>query len=37
MLIAKVNDKNVENKKGYFKSTTNELEEKGRALINKLG
>jgi len=36
MLIAKVNDKNVENKKGHFKSITNELEEKGSALIDKI-
>ena len=36
MLIAKVNDKNVENKKGHFKSITNELEEKGRTLIDKI-
>ena len=40
VLIAKVNSKNVESKKTHFKSITNELEEKGRALIdriNKLG
>ncbi|HLT33050.1 MAG TPA: hypothetical protein VKZ98_04615 [Aquaticitalea sp.] len=39
-LIAKVNDKKVENKKAHFKSIQNELETKGRALIekvNKLG
>jgi hypothetical protein len=39
-LIAKVNDKSVEDKKAHFKAITNELEEKGRALIeriNKLG
>ncbi len=36
MLIAKVNEKNVENKKSHFKSITNELEEKGNALINKI-
>ena len=35
-LIAKVNTKNVENKKAHFKSITNELEEKGRALIDKI-
>jgi len=35
-LIAKVNDKNVDNKKTHFKSITNELEEKGRALIDKI-
>ena len=40
VLIAKVNSKNAESKKAHFKSITNELEEKGRALIdriNKLG
>jgi hypothetical protein len=39
-LIAKVNDKSVENKKAHFKAIKNELEAKGRALIekvNKLG
>ncbi|MEZ4793363.1 MAG: hypothetical protein R2783_07860 [Gelidibacter sp.] len=39
-LIAKVNDKKVEDKKAHFKSIQNELETKGRALIekvNKLG
>lgn len=39
-LIVKVNDRSVENKKAHFKSITNELEEKGNALIeriNKLG
>ena len=39
-LIAKVNAKNVENKKVHFKSIQQELEDKGRALIeriNKLG
>ncbi|SDS00131.1 hypothetical protein SAMN04515667_1180 [Formosa sp. Hel1_31_208] len=35
-LIAKVNDKSVENKKAHFKMINNELEEKGRALIDKL-
>ncbi|WP_204346468.1 hypothetical protein [Psychroserpens algicola] len=35
-LIAKVNDKSVENKKVHFKAINNELEEKGRALIDKL-
>ena len=35
-LIAKINGKNVENKKAHFKSITNELEEKGRALIDKI-
>ena len=36
VLIAKVNDRNVESKKAHFKSITNELEEKGRALIGKI-
>lgn len=39
-LIAKVNAKDVENKKVHFKSIQQELEDKGRALIeriNKLG
>ena len=39
-LIAKVNNKKVEDKKAHFKSVRNELEERGRALIekvNKLG
>lgn len=39
-LIAKVNDRSVENKKAHFKAVEKELEEKGRALIeriNKLG
>jgi len=35
-LIAKVNAKNVENKKAHFKAINNELEEKGRALIEKI-
>ncbi|MEP1489306.1 MAG: hypothetical protein ABJK28_12840 [Algibacter sp.] len=35
-LIAKVNDRNVENKKSHFKAVTAELEEKGRALIEKI-
>jgi hypothetical protein len=35
-LIAKVNDKNVENKKAHFKSINQELETKGRALIEKI-
>lgn len=35
-LIAKVNDKSVENKKAHFKSINNELEDRGRALIEKL-
>ncbi|TYA54760.1 hypothetical protein [Formosa maritima] len=35
-LITKVNDKNVENKKAHFKAINNELETKGRALIEKI-
>ena len=35
-LIAKVNDRNVENKKAHFKAIKDELEGKGRALIDKL-
>ncbi|WP_299339362.1 hypothetical protein [uncultured Psychroserpens sp.] len=35
-LIAKVNDKSVDNKKAHFKSIKNELEDRGRALIEKL-
>lgn len=35
-LIAKVNSKNVDNKKAHFKAITNELEDKGRALIEKI-
>lgn len=35
-LIAKVNDKSVENKKAHFKGINNELELRGRALIEKL-
>jgi len=35
-LIAKVNASNVENKKAHFKSVKNELEEKGRALIDRI-
>ncbi|RIA10377.1 hypothetical protein OE09_2234 [Flavobacteriaceae bacterium MAR_2010_72] len=35
-LIAKVNDKSVENKKAHFKSINQELETKGRALIEKI-
>ena len=35
-LIAKVNDKSVENKKAHFKAINTELEERGRALIDKL-
>lgn len=39
-LIVKVNDKKVENRKAHLQSVKNELETKGRALIekvNKLG
>ncbi|MFH4966031.1 hypothetical protein V8G69_13595 [Gaetbulibacter sp. M235] len=35
-LIAKINDKNIENKKAHFKAINSELEEKGRALIEKI-
>lgn len=35
-LIAKVNDKKVENKKAHFKAINEELETKGRALIEKI-
>ncbi len=35
-LIVKVNDRSVENKKTHFKSINTELEEKGRALIEKI-
>lgn len=35
-LIAKVNDKSVENKKAHFKAINNELETKGLALIEKI-
>ncbi|WP_417289984.1 hypothetical protein [Corallibacter sp.] len=35
-LIAKVNAKDVENKKAHFKAINQELEEKGRALIEKI-
>jgi len=35
-LIAKVNDKSVDNRKAHLKGVTNELEEKGRALIDKI-
>ncbi len=35
-LIAKVNAKNVENKKAHFKTIHTELETKGRALIEKV-
>ena len=35
-LIAKVNDKSVEDKKTHFKNINQELETKGRALIEKI-
>ena len=35
-LIAKVNDRNVVNKKSHFKAISEELETKGRALIEKI-
>jgi hypothetical protein len=35
-LIAKVNDRSVEDKKAHFKAINNELESKGRALIEKI-
>ncbi|MFD2823230.1 hypothetical protein ACFS5M_06085 [Lacinutrix iliipiscaria] len=35
-LIAKVNDRNVEDKKAHFKAINQELEAKGRSLIEKI-
>ena len=35
-LIAKVNDRSVEDKKAHFKAIGQELEDKGRALIDKI-
>ena len=35
-LIAKVNSKNIQNKKAHFKSINVELEDKGRSLIEKI-
>jgi len=35
-LIAKVNAKNVENKKAHFKSINSDLESKGRDLIERI-
>ncbi len=35
-LIAKVNDRGAKNKKSHFKSINQELEDKGRALIEKI-
>ncbi len=35
-LIAKVNDKSVENRQSHLKAVNKELEDRGRALIEKL-
>jgi len=35
-LIAKVNDRSVENKKAHFKAINKDLENKGRVLIEKI-
>ncbi|WP_179351749.1 hypothetical protein [Winogradskyella vidalii] len=35
-LIARVNDRSVENKKAHFKAINNDLETKGRDLIEKI-
>ncbi|TBN03570.1 hypothetical protein EYD45_08610 [Hyunsoonleella flava] len=35
-LIAKVNDRSVENKKAHFKAINEELENRGKALIEKI-
>ncbi len=35
-LIAKVNDRSVENKKAHFKTINKDLEDRGRALIEKI-
>lgn len=35
-LIAKVNDRTVENKKQHFKAINQELEDRGRKLIDKI-
>jgi hypothetical protein len=35
-LIARVNDRSVENKKAHFKGISNDLEAKGRGLIEKI-
>lgn len=35
-LITKVNDRSVENKKQHFKSINQELEDRGRKLIDKI-
>lgn len=36
VLIAKVNDRSVDNKKAHFKAINEELESKGRELIQKI-
>jgi hypothetical protein len=36
VLIAKVNDRSVENKKAHFKGINSDLESNGRALIEKI-
>ncbi|MCO4822254.1 MAG: hypothetical protein KC469_09315 [Flavobacteriaceae bacterium] len=35
-LIARVNNRSIENKKAHFKSINQDLEDKGRALIEKI-
>ena len=35
-LIARVNDRNVEDKKTHFKAINNDLEAKGKALIDRI-
>jgi len=35
-LIAKANARNIDNKKAHFKSIKNELEDKGRGLIDRI-
>jgi len=35
-LIARVNDRSVENKKAHFKAISNDLESKGKGLIEKI-
>ena len=35
-LITRVNDKSVENQKAHFKSINNDLESKGKSLIEKI-
>ncbi|WP_299363101.1 hypothetical protein [Winogradskyella sp.] len=35
-LIARVNDRNVDDKKAHFKAINNDLEAKGRALIERI-